>query len=72
MILLALNTPVILMVFGGLVWLAGELLAVFTGRAETDTTSAWVWKLEKALPIARVLIAVFLVWLGLHFWFQIP
>ena len=62
-----MNTPVVLMVAGALVWLAGELLAVFTGRAHTDTTSAWVWIFEGKTRLAgRGLVFVVLVDLIVH------
>lgn len=47
-----MNVPVIIMLVGALVWLGGELLAAFTGRAETDTTSAWVWVFEGKTGLA--------------------
>ena len=46
------NWQVVLMILGALVWLAGELGAVFTGKAETDTTSAWVWVFEGKTGLA--------------------
>lgn len=61
------------MVLGALVWLSGELLAVFTGRAETDTTSAWVWVLEgKTGWIGRAVVAAIMLYLTAHLVFGIP
>ena len=62
-----MNYPVLLMVAGALVWLCGELLAVFTGRARTDTTSAWVWVFEGKTGVAgRGVVLVVLADLAVH------
>ena len=65
--------PNILMLVGGLAWLAGELFGVY--RNETvqnsgrDTTSQWVWFVENKFPIVRVFLGVFLVSLVGHLLF---
>lgn len=59
----------VLMLVGGLGWLAGELYGVFRKGKGRDTTSEWVWWLEAKLPIARVLVGVFVISLFGHFEF---
>jgi anaerobic C4-dicarboxylate transporter len=64
----------ILMIAGGLAWLAGELIGVHSARAN-DTTSEWVWWLQKQPwvgPTVRVLVGAFVLSLAAHFWFGTP
>jgi hypothetical protein len=58
--------PVILMIVGGTLWLAGELWGVFSKRS-MDTTSEWVWWAEARMPILRVVVGVFVLSLFAHF-----
>jgi hypothetical protein len=61
----------ILMLVGGLAWLAGELTGVFVkSKAKRTTTSGWVWYLEAKYPILRVFIGVFVLSLFGHFMFH--
>lgn len=61
------------MVVGALVWLSGELLAVFTGRSKTDTTSAWVWMFEgKTGVLGKIFVAAVMLYLTAHLVFGIP
>lgn len=51
------------MVVGALTWLTGELWGVHRNATVRhpgkDTTSQWVWWLERKVPFTRVLIGVF-------------
>jgi len=59
----------ILMLVGGVIWLTGELIGVFTN---SETTSRFVWALQKKWPIVRVVVAAFVVALGAHFAYHTP
>lgn len=64
-------TGIILMVVGGLLWLTGELIGVFSKRPN-DTTSEGVWWLEKQRYYGmgvRALVLAFTVSLVGHFQF---
>ena len=63
------------MLIGGLIWLAAELYGVHrnatVARPGNDTTSQWVWWLERIklgrVPVFRVLVGVFVLSLFGHF-----
>lgn len=61
----------LLMGIGGGLWLSGELFGVYLNqkrrKRQNDTTSQWVWFVEKKFPVARVLVGVFVLSLFGHF-----
>lgn len=61
-------TANILMLLGAVVWLTGELLGFFTDSPHSppDTTSGWVWFLQKRHPILRWVIGIFTLSLFAH------
>lgn len=65
------DVPDILMLTGASVWLAGEIYGVVRDahgyHGPPDTTSGWVWALEKRFRSTRILVAFGLVVLGIHF-----
>jgi hypothetical protein len=64
------------MLIGGVLWLIGELIGVFSGSSTSnDTTSQWAHFIEKKFPIARVFIGIFLISLVGHIlfgWWLLP
>jgi hypothetical protein len=57
-------TSTVLMIVGGLLWLAGELYGVYH---RSQTTSGFVWSVEARWPLVRVLVGVFVASLFGHF-----
>lgn len=72
------TVAIVLMVCGGLAWLAGELIGVHRQGPGADTTSEFVWWLEKQRwvgPTIRALVLAFTLSLAAHFalgWSLIP
>lgn len=60
-----------LMLAGALMWLGGELFGVHRNATVkdpgNDTTSQWVWAMEKRYWISRILVGTFVVSLLGHF-----
>ena len=57
----------VLMVAGALIWLVGELGAVFLGKRFGEPTTWWVRHWQREWPIVRVIVVVFLLGLVAHF-----
>lgn len=65
----------LMMAVGGVIWLTGELIGVFSPGKAYDTTSQWAWFLEQRYPIVRVLFFTFTISLMLHIvfrWWLLP
>lgn len=66
---------ILLMILGGIAWISGELIGVHRQEKGADTTSEFVWWLQKQKwigPLVRVLVGAFVLSLAAHFWFGTP
>lgn len=66
-----LNRPSVVMLAGSLIWLAGELTGVYNDahgyHGPPETTSGWVWLLERKHRPFRMVVAASLAALAVHF-----